>query len=85
MTSLVIAEHDNQSLKAATLNAVTAALACGGDVHVLVAGHQAGAAVEAAKQVAGVAKVIHVDAPHLENQLGENLAEQVLALASNYS
>ena len=49
------------------------------------AGHQAGTAVEAAKQVAGVAKVIHVDAPHLENQLGENLAEQVLALASNYS
>ena len=85
MTSLVIAEHDNQSLKAATLNAVTAAVACGGDVHVLVAGHQAGTAVEAAKQVAGVAKVIHVDAPHLENQLGENLAEQVLALASNYS
>lgn len=85
MTSLVIAEHDNQSLKAATLNAVTAAVACGGDVHLLVAGHQASAAVEAAKQVAGVAKVIHVDAPHLENQLGENLAEQVLALASNYS
>ena len=85
MTSLVIAEHDNQSLKAATLNAVTAALACGGDVHLLVAGHQAGPAVEAAKQVAGVAKVIHVDAPHLENQLGENLAEQVLALAANYS
>ena len=85
MTSLVIAEHDNQSLKAATLNAVTAAVACGGDVHLLVAGHQASAAVEAAKQVAGVAKVIHVDAPHLENQLGENLAEQVLALASSYS
>ncbi len=85
MTSLVIAEHDNQSLKAATLNAVTAAVACGGDVHLLVAGHQASSAVEAAKQVAGVAKVIHVDAPHLENQLGENLAEQVLALASNYS
>ena len=85
MTSLVIAEHDNQSLKAATLNAVTAALACGGDVHLLVAGHQAGPAVEAAKQVAGVAKVIHVEAPHLENQLGENLAEQVLALAANYS
>ena len=85
MTSLVIAEHDNQSLKAATLNAVTAALACGPEVHVLVAGCQAGPAVDAAKQVAGVAKVIHVDAPHLENQLGENLAEQVLALASGYS
>ena len=85
MTSLVIAEHDNQSLKAATLNAVTAALACGGDVHVLVAGHQASAAANAAAQVAGVAKVIHVDASHLEHQLGENLAEQVLALASSYS
>jgi len=48
MTSLVIAEHDNQSLKATTLNAVTAALACGGDVHVLVAGHQASAAASAA-------------------------------------
>ena len=85
MTSLVIAEHDNQSLKAATLNAVTAALACGGDVHVLVAGHQASGAATAAAQVAGVAKVIYVDAAHLEHQLGENLAEQVLAIASNYS
>lgn len=85
MTSLVIAEHDNQSLKAATLNAVTAAVACGSDVHLLVAGHQASAAAEAAKQVSGVAKVIHIDAPHLENQLGENLAEQILALAANYS
>jgi len=85
MTSLVIAEHDNQSLKATTLNAVTAALACGGDVHVLVAGHQASGAATAAAQVAGVAKVIHVDAAHLEHQLGENLAEQVLALAGNYS
>jgi electron transfer flavoprotein alpha subunit len=85
MTSLVIAEHDNQSLKAATLNAVTAALACGGDVHVLVAGHQAGAAATAAAQVVGVAKVIHVDAAQLEHQLSENLAEQVLAIASNYS
>ena len=85
MTSLVIAEHDNQSLKAATLNAVTAALACGGDVHVLVAGHQAGAVATAAAQVTGVAKVIHVDAAYLEHQLSENLAEQVLALAANYS
>lgn len=85
MTSLVIAEHDNQSLKAATFNAVTAALACGGDVHVLVAGHQASAAASAAAQVAGVTKVIHVDAAHLEHQLAENLAEQVLAMASNYS
>jgi electron transfer flavoprotein alpha subunit len=85
MTSLVIAEHDNQALKAATLNTITAALACGADVHVLVAGHNAGAVAQAAAQVAGVSKVLHADAAHLENQLGENLAEQILALAANYS
>ena len=55
MTALVIAEHDNASIKAATLNAVTAAKACGGDVHVLVAGEGAGAAAAAAAQIAGVA------------------------------
>jgi electron transfer flavoprotein alpha subunit len=82
MTILVIAEHDNLSLKAATLNTVAAALACGGDVHILVAGHQADAAAQSASQVAGVAKVIHVDAPHLHHQLGENLAEQILALTT---
>jgi len=82
MTILVIAEHDNLSLKAATLNTVAAALACGGDVHVLVAGHQADAAAQAASQISGVTKVIHVDAPHLHHQLGENLAEQILALTS---
>ena len=82
MTILVIAEHDNLSLKAATLNTVAAALACGGDVHVLVAGHQADAAAQTASQISGVTKVIHVDAPHLHHQLGENLAEQILALTS---
>ena len=82
MTILVIAEHDNLSLKAATLNTVAAALACGGDVHVLVAGHQADGAAQAASQVAGVTKVLHADAPHLQHQLGENLAEQILALTS---
>jgi electron transfer flavoprotein alpha subunit len=61
MTTLVIAEHDHASLKSATLNAVTAAKACGGDVHVLVAGHNAAAAAQAASQVAGVAKVLHAD------------------------
>ena len=55
MTALVIAEHDNASIKAATLNTVTAALACGGDVHVLVAGEGAAAAAEAASKIAGVA------------------------------
>ena len=85
MTVLVIAEHDNASLKAATLNTVTAALACGGDVHVLVAGHNAGAAAAAAAQIAGVAKVIHADAAGLEHGLAENVAAQVLAIAGNYS
>ncbi|TWG38900.1 electron transfer flavoprotein alpha subunit apoprotein [Acidovorax delafieldii] len=85
MTTLVIAEHDNASIKGATLNTVTAAVACGGDVHVLVAGHNAGAAAQAASQIAGVVKVIHADAPGLEHGLAENVAAQVLAIASNYS
>jgi len=85
MTTLVIAEHDNASIKGATLNTVTAAVACGGDVHVLVAGHNAGAAAQAASKIAGVAKVIHADAPGLEHGLAENVAAQVLAIASNYS
>ncbi|AOW12561.1 electron transfer flavoprotein subunit beta [Hydrogenophaga crassostreae] len=85
MTSLVIAEHDNASIKGATLNTVTAAAACGGDVHVLVAGHNAGEAAKAAAAIAGVAKVIHADAAYLEHGLAENMAAQVLAIASNYS
>ncbi|MBZ0225379.1 MAG: electron transfer flavoprotein subunit alpha/FixB family protein, partial [Comamonas sp.] len=85
MTALVIAEHDNASLKAATLNTVTAAAACGADVHVLVAGENAGAAAQAAAQVAGVAKVLHADGASLKNGLAENLAAQVLAVAANYS
>ena len=85
MTVLVIAEHDNASIKGATLNTVTAAAACGGDVHILVAGHNAGAAAQAAAQIAGVAKVIHADAAGLEHGLAENVAAQVLAIASNYS
>ncbi|MBU3738168.1 MAG: electron transfer flavoprotein subunit alpha/FixB family protein [Rhodoferax sp.] len=85
MTSLVIAEHDNASLKAATLNTVAAALQCGGEVHVLVAGHQAAAAAAAAAQVTGVAKVLHADAEGLAHGLAENVAAQVLALAGSYS
>jgi electron transfer flavoprotein alpha subunit len=85
MTSLVIAEHDNASIKSATLNTVTAAAQCGGDVHVLVAGHNAGAAAKAASQIAGVAKVLHADAEHLGHGLAENIAAQVLAIAGNYS
>ena len=85
MTSLVIAEHDNASIKGATLNTVTAAAACGGEVHVLVAGHNAGAAAQAAAQIAGVSKVIHADSEALAHGLAENVAAQVLAIASNYS
>ena len=85
MSALVIAEHDNHSLKGATLNTVSAALACGGDVHVLVAGHDAGGAAKAASQVAGVAKVLHADGAQFGHGLAENLAAQVLAIAGNYS
>jgi electron transfer flavoprotein alpha subunit len=85
MTALVIAEHDNASIKGATLNTVTAAIACGAEVHVLVAGHNAGGAAEAAAKIAGVAKVIHADGASLEHQLAENVAAQVLAIAGNYS
>ncbi|GAA0753597.1 electron transfer flavoprotein subunit alpha/FixB family protein [Ideonella azotifigens] len=85
MTTLVIAEHDHGSLKGATLNTVTAAVQIGGDVHVLIAGSNAGGAATAASQIAGVAKVLQADAPHLAEQLGEDVAAQVLAIASNYS
>jgi electron transfer flavoprotein alpha subunit len=85
MTSLVIAEHDNTSIKGATLNTVTAALACGGDVHVLVAGANAGAAAAQAAQIAGVSKVIHADGAQFAHGLAENVAAQVLAIAGAYS
>ena len=85
MATLVIAEHDNQSLKAATLNTVAAALQCSPEVDVLVAGNQSDGAVRAAAQIAGVRKVIQIDAPHLADQLAEPLAAQILALANHYS
>jgi len=85
MTVLVIAEHDNAHIKSATLNTVTAAAACGGDVHVLVAGENSAAAAQAAGKIAGVAKVIHADGASLKDGLAENLAAQVLTLAANYS
>jgi electron transfer flavoprotein alpha subunit len=85
MVALVIAEHDNASLKGSTLHTVTAAAQCGGDVHVLVAGSNAGAAAAAAAQIAGVSKVIVADAAHFADGLAENVAEQVLALAGSYS
>ncbi len=85
MTALVIAEHDNASLKAATLNTVTAAAACGGEVHVLVAGENAAAVAQAAAQIQGVSKVLHADGASLKDGLAENVAAQVLAVASGYS
>jgi electron transfer flavoprotein alpha subunit len=85
MTCLVIAEHDHGNLKPATLNAVTAALACGPDVHVLVTGADAAGAAQAASRISGVAKVLHADGPSLAEQLAENVAAQVLAVARNYT
>jgi electron transfer flavoprotein alpha subunit len=85
MSSLVIAEHDNSSIKPSTLNTITAAAQCGGDVHVLVAGHNAGAAAAAAAHIVGVAKVIHVESAGLAHGLAENVTAQVIALASGYS
>ncbi len=85
MTALVLAEHDQVHLRAATLNTVTAAAKAGGDVHVLVVGHNcAGAAAHAAK-LAGVSKVLVADAPHFADGLAENVAAQVLAVAKGYS
>jgi len=85
MSSLVIAEHDNSSIKPSTLNTITAAAQCGGDVHVLVAGHNAGAAAAAAAQIAGVAKVIHVEGEGFAHGLAENVGAQVVAMAGAYS
>ena len=89
MVALVIAEHDNASLKGSTHHTVTAAAQCGGEVHVLVAGSNAAAAAAQAAQIAGVSKVLLADAAHFAGGLAENVAEQVLAIAaangSNYS
>lgn len=84
MAILVIAEHDNQSLKAGTLNTVTAAAKLG-EVHVLVAGHNAAAAADAAKSVAGVAKVLLADAAQYAHGLAESLSALVVDVAKGYS
>ena len=84
MTALVIAEHDNNSVKPATLNTVTAALQCDKDVHVLVAGANAGAAAAQAARIAGVSKVLHADDAGMAHGLAENVAAQVLAIAGGY-
>ena len=85
MTSLVLAEHDNISIKPATLNTIAAATKFGEDIHVLVAGHNCDAAAQAAAHIAGVTKVLVADAPGFENMLAENVAAQILALAEGYT
>ncbi len=87
MTTLIIADHDNASLQAATQNTVTAAQKIGGDIHILVAGSNAGAAASAAAAIAGVARVLHADAPHFATPTAENVAATVVAIvkAGNYS
>jgi electron transfer flavoprotein alpha subunit len=85
MSVLIVAEHDNRSIRKATLNAVAAAQKLGTDIHVLVAGHQAGEAAKAAAQIAGVKKVLHADAPHLGDFLAENVAALVAGVAKGYS
>jgi len=85
MSVLVIAEHDNQSIKPATLNTIAAAQKIGGDIHVLVSGKGCGAAAEHAAKAVGVAKVLVADSDSLGDQLAENLSAQILAVASGYS
>ena len=85
MSSLVIAEHDNATLKSATLNTVAAAHKIGGEIHVLVAGHHADGAAQAAAQIAGIAKVVHADAAHLASPTAENLTALIVGLAETYS
>ncbi len=85
MTSLVLAEHDNATLKAATLSAITAAQQVGGDIHVLVAGKGCGAVATAAAKIAGVAKVRVADAGQYSATLAEPLAALIVSLAGDYS
>jgi electron transfer flavoprotein alpha subunit len=85
MTVLVVAEHDNQTIKKATLNAVAAAQKLGAEIHLLVAGHQSAQAAGQAAAVAGVTKVLHADAPHLAEFLAENVAALIVELAKGYT
>jgi len=85
MAILVLAEHDNKSIKKATLNAVSAAQKIGGDIDVLIVGNQAQEAAKAASGISGIRKVLHADAPHLADFLAENVASVVLSVSKNYS
>ena len=84
MAVLLLAEHTNSALQAATGKAVAAAKQLGGDLHVLVVGHNAKSAAEAAAKLAGVSKVLHADAPHLEHQLAEEAAAVIASLIGSY-
>jgi electron transfer flavoprotein alpha subunit len=81
MAALVIAEHDNGSLKASTAHTITAAARCSDEIHVLIAGQDCDAAAAAAAQLAGVSKVLVAEGEQFANGLAENVAEQALALA----
>ena len=84
MTILLLAEHTNEALSPATAKAMSAAAQIGGDVHILVAGHNAKAAADAAAKLQGVTKVLLADAPHLAHGLAEEVAELILSVASGY-
>jgi len=85
MAALVIAEHDNGSLKASTAHTITAAARCSDEIHVLIAGHACDAAAATAAQLAGVSKVLVAEGEQFANGLAENIAEQALALAASYT
>ena len=85
MTILVLAEHDNKSVRKATLNTVAAAQKIGGEIHVLVAGRDCAAAAKAAAQIAGVAKVLHADAPQLDDEIAENVAALIVSVSKSYT
>jgi electron transfer flavoprotein alpha subunit len=85
MAVLVLAEHDNKSVKKSTLSTVAAARKLGGELHVLVAGHGCGEAAQAASQVAGVARVLHADDKSLDDEIAENVATLLVGLAKNYT
>ncbi|HLE66821.1 MAG TPA: FAD-binding protein [Burkholderiales bacterium] len=85
MAVLVLAEHDNKTVKKATLNAVAAAQKLGAEIHLLLAGHNAADAAKAGAQVAGIKKVLHADAPQLADFLAENVSSVLISIAKNYT
>tara|TARA_B100000459_G_scaffold146048_1_gene111471 strand:- start:1193 stop:2128 length:936 start_codon:yes stop_codon:yes gene_type:complete len=84
MSILVVAEHDNAEIKAATLNTIAAAVAIGGEIHVLIAGNGCAAAGDAAAKIDGVAKVLLADSPEYANGIAENLTPLILSMADGY-